>query len=83
MAGLERRGASPRQQVHYVVDSRMCAGDLVFQHGRPMLVISWRTVDWKRVPYVCLPLDASRLKAGPRPGSYIYDGDLMPARKNS
>jgi hypothetical protein len=55
----------------------MCSGDLVFVGGRPMLVISWRTVGWKRVPYICLPLDAGKLKASARPQVYVYDGPLL------
>jgi hypothetical protein len=54
----------------------MCSGDLVFAGGRPMLVISWRTRDWKRVPYICFPLDEERLKPSTRPGVYLYEGEL-------
>jgi hypothetical protein len=77
MASVERRNAESRQQVHYVLGSRLCSGDLVFAGGQPVLVISWRTVDWKRVPYICFPLDAAKLKVSARPGVYLYEGDLM------
>jgi hypothetical protein len=54
----------------------MCSGDLVFVDGRPVLVISWRTIDWKRVPYIYFSLDEQSLKPSTRPGIYIYGGDL-------
>ena len=76
MASVERRSTSRRPQVRYTLGNRVCSGDLVFQGGRPMLVISWRTSDWKRIPYICFPLDAGKLKAGARPGDYIYEGGL-------
>ena len=41
-----------------------------------MLVISWRTLDWKRIPYICFPLDAEKLKVSARPGEYVYEGEL-------
>lgn len=72
----ERRSASLRLQVHYPLGERMCAGDLVFVGGRPVLVISWRTIDWKRVPYICVSLDEERLRPSSRPGVYIYDGEI-------
>lgn len=77
MASAERRSANPRLQVHYPLGDRMCSGDLVFVGGRPMLVISWRTVGWERVPYICLPLDAGKLKASTRPRVYVYEGPLL------
>ena len=81
MASVERRSASPRPQVHYILGNTMSSGDLVFQDGRPMLVISWRTVGWERVPYICFPLDAVKLRASARPGVYVYEGDLALAGK--
>jgi hypothetical protein len=85
MASVERRSTGPRPQVHYLLGSRMCTGDLVFLGGRPVLVISWRTVNWRRVPYVCFPLDKDKLKPGPRPNVFVYEGDLSgrPAEDNS
>ena len=84
MASVERRSASPRPQVHYLLGNRMSSGDLVFIGGRPMLVISWRTVNWRRVPYVCFPLEKEKLKPGGRPNIYVYEGDLAgrPAESN-
>jgi hypothetical protein len=81
MASVERRGESPRPQVQYRLGNRVSSGDLVFQGGRPMLVVSWRTVEWRRVPYICFPLEADKLKPSARPGIYIYDGDLAGAGK--
>lgn len=54
----------------------MCSGDLLFVDGQPVLVISWRTMEWKRVPYICFPLDANRLRPSGSPGVYVYEGDL-------
>jgi hypothetical protein len=76
MASVERRSASRRPKVRYTLGNRECSGDLVFQAGRPVLVISWRTLDWKRIPYICCPLDAAKLKVSGRPGVYVYEGDL-------
>jgi hypothetical protein len=74
MASAERRRAT-RPKVHYVVDDREISGDLVFQDSRPLLVVSWRTVGGKRVPYVSFPLESHKLR--PRgPADYIYEGDL-------
>jgi len=72
----DRRSAGLRLQVYYLSGGRMCTGDLVFIRGRPMLVISWRTLDWKRVPYICFSLDEERLKPGTRPSVYVYEGEL-------
>lgn len=75
MASAERRSESRRPQVRYTLGNRACSGDLVFQGGRPTLVISWRAVDWKRIPYIWVPLDAEKLKVS-APGVYVYEGDL-------
>jgi hypothetical protein len=75
MGAVERRGTGSRYQVQYRLGDRLYAGDLVFRDGQPTLVISWKTVEWKRVPYICLPLDASRLKQV-NPDVYVYEGDL-------
>jgi hypothetical protein len=74
MASAERRRAT-RPKVHYVVDDREFSGDLVFQDSRPLLVVSWRTVDGKRVPYVSFPLESDKLRSR-GPADYIYEGDL-------
>jgi hypothetical protein len=76
MASVERRGPSPRPQVHYLLGNQLCSGDLVYRKGRPVLVISWRTVGWRRVPYVSFPLDAKRLKPSTQPNVYVYEGEL-------
>jgi hypothetical protein len=76
MGSVERRGGNPRPQVHYLLGDRMYSGDLIFHAGRPVLVISWRSVNWKRVPYVCFPLDADKLKPSSQPDVYLYKGEL-------
>ena len=75
MASVERRSASRCPQVRYSLGNRVCSGDLLFQEGRPVLVVSWRTLHWKRIPYICFPLDAGKLKLS-APGVYVYEGDL-------
>jgi hypothetical protein len=75
MASVERRRANPRPKVHYVLGDQKLAGDLVFQDQRPVLVVSWRTVDGRRVPYVSFPLDADKLKSR-GPADYVYEGDI-------
>ena len=76
MASVERRSTSTRLQVHYLLGDRLYSGDLVFIGDRPMLVVSWRSLNRKRVPYVCFPLDAVKLKPGAQPDVYVYEGDL-------
>ena len=77
MGTVERRGGSARFQVQYRVDDRVYAGDLVFRDGQPTLVVSWRTLEWKRVPYICVVLDSAKLKpVASNPGTYVYEGDL-------
>ena len=77
MGTVERRASSTRCQVQYRVEDRVYAGDLVFRDGQPTLVISWRTQEWKRVPYICVVLDAAKLKPLARqPGAYVYEGDI-------
>jgi hypothetical protein len=79
MAKADRRSASPRAQVHYMLGDRMSSGDLVFHQGQPTLVVSWRTVEWKRVPYIWFPLDGSKLKPSTHVGVYLYEGALTVA----
>ena len=79
MASVERRSGSARPQVHYLLGNRLCSGDLIFHGDRPILVISWRSVNWKRVPYVSFPLDADKLRPSGQPDLYIYEGDLTVA----
>jgi hypothetical protein len=76
MASVERRSGRPRPQVHYLQGDRLYSGDLIYQGGRPVLVISWRSVNWKRVPYVYFPLDAKKLRPGSQPDVYVYEGEL-------
>jgi hypothetical protein len=75
MASLERRRASSRPKVHYVLGDQKLSGDLVFQEKRPVLVVSWRTVEGRRVPYVSFPLEADKLRAS-GPNDYVYEGEL-------
>jgi hypothetical protein len=85
LAGVQpedRRVHAPRNRVHYRVGEQTYEGDLVFQSGRPVLVISWRIANWKRVPYISLPLDAAYLKPmANTPGVYVYLGTLAIANK--
>ena len=74
MASAERRSAR-RPKVHYVIGERELAGDLVFRDGGPLLVISWRTAEGRRVPYVSFPLDPGKLRAS-GPVDYVYEGEL-------
>jgi hypothetical protein len=74
MASAERRGAR-RPKVHYVIGERELSGDLVFRDGDPLLVVSWHTVQGRRVPYVSFPLDSGKLRAS-GPVDYIYEGEL-------
>ena len=77
MGTVDRRASSTRYQVQYRIEDRIYAGDLVFRDGQPTLVISWRTLEWKRVPYICVVLDAAKLKPlASLPGSYVYEGDI-------
>jgi hypothetical protein len=77
MGAAERRTPGSRRQVQYRLGNRMYSGDLVYCDGRPTLVISWRTVDWKRVPYISFPLDAAKLKAiGDESDLFTYEGEL-------
>ncbi len=74
MASAERRSAR-RPKVHYVIGESALAGDLVFRDGGPLLVISWHTVEGRRVPYVSFPLDPGKLRAS-GPVDYVYEGEL-------
>jgi len=79
MANADRRTATPRAQVHYILGDSLSSGDLVFHDGQPMLVVSWRTVAWKRVPYIWFPLDGAKLKPSTQAGVYLYEGALTVA----
>jgi hypothetical protein len=58
-----------------VIGERELAGDLVFREAGPLLVISWHTVEGRRVPYVSFPLDPGKLRAS-GPADYVYEGEL-------
>jgi hypothetical protein len=78
MGAAERRTPGSRRQVQYHLGNRMYTGDLVYCNGKPTLVISWRTVDWKRVPYISFPLDAAKLKPiGGDEDVFAYEGDRL------
>ena len=73
-----RRGSAERRRVHYRVGPRAYWSDLIFDSYKPVLVVSWRTIDHERTPYICFALDATQLRRHPtKPGEYIYDGDLL------
>lgn len=78
MSSAERRQARERRRVFYRVGPHTHRGDLLFDSGRPILVVSWRTVERSRLPYISFALDATHLKRHPtQPGEYVYDGDLL------
>ena len=77
MSAANRR-SEPRRRVHYHVGGRAYPGDLVFEGLQPVLVVSWRMIDLKRLPYISFLLDVTHLKPLPStPGEYIYNGDLL------
>jgi hypothetical protein len=62
-----------RATVYYPERGRLRPGDLIFEGDQPILVVSWRTVDAKREPHVCFPLDPNHLKPlVHREGEYLY-----------
>jgi len=78
MSSSERRSAQPRRRVHYRVNGRVYPADLVFDGYRPILVLNWRTVESRRVPYIAFLLDVTQLRRVPnKPGEYAYEGDLL------
>lgn len=78
MSSSERRSAQPRRRVHYRVNGRVYPADLVFDGYRPILVLSWRTVESRRLPYIAFLLDVTQLRRVPnKPGEYAYEGDLL------
>jgi hypothetical protein len=84
MGAAERRTPGSRRQVQYRLGNRMYSGDLVYRDGKPTLVISWRTVDWKRVPYISFPLDAAKLRPiSDEEDVFTYEGELGLSGKTS
>jgi hypothetical protein len=78
MSSTERRQSRERRRIHYRVGATLYRGDLIFERYSPILVVSWRTVNWQRVPYISFALDATKLKPHPsQPGEYFYEGDLL------
>jgi hypothetical protein len=78
MSSSDRRQSQERRRVHYRVGTHIHRGDLLFERYSPILVVSWRTVDWSRVPYISFALDATQLKPHPtQPGEYFYEGNLL------
>jgi hypothetical protein len=70
----ERRNRGPRRKVYYSFGSSLLPGDLIFDGEQPILVISWRTVEDQRVPYIAFPLDPAHLKPlEHEPGGYLYE----------
>jgi hypothetical protein len=69
------RRRSTRLRVYYQEGNRLKPGDLLFDGEQPILVISWRTIDRRRVPAIAVPLDARRLRSvEQRPYEYVYRG---------
>jgi hypothetical protein len=55
------------------------AGDLYFARGRPLLVLSWRRRDGRRVPDECIELDPAKLRSASSNGTiYRYEGMVGP-----
>jgi CheY-like chemotaxis protein len=78
MDSAERR-SGPRHRVLFKSGNQVHSGDLIYQDARPTLVVSWRTIDEKRVPYILFPLDQRRLREADRQANaYRYDGPLFP-----
>ena len=59
MAAVDARSSGARSKVYFHLSQEVYSGDLIFAQGRPLLVVSWRTIDGKRLPYVSFPLDAA------------------------
>ena len=78
MSSPNLRHPEPRRRVQYRVGGRMYPGDLVFEGLQPVLVVSWRTIDSNRAPYISCLLDVTQLRPLPsKPGEYVYNGDLL------
>jgi hypothetical protein len=55
------------------------AGDLYFASGRPLLVLTWRRRNGRRVPDECVELDPKKLHAASSNGTiYRYEGRVRP-----
>jgi hypothetical protein len=55
------------------------AGDLHYQEGKPLLVLSWRRQNGRRVPAEAVELDPARLRPSSSNGTiYRYEGDIAP-----
>jgi hypothetical protein len=84
MSASERRSALQRRRVYYRVNGHLYAADLVFEDYRPVLVLSWRTVEGRRLPYIAFLLDATQLRRHPnKSGEYLYEGDLLRTGKTT
>ena len=84
MSFSERRGAQLRRRVHYRVNGRAYPADLVFEDHKPVLVLSWRTFEGRRLPYIAFILDVTQLRPHPnKPGEYLYEGDLLRTGKTT
>jgi hypothetical protein len=67
------RRRAVRMRVFYPAGDRLHPGDLIYSAGKPFLVINWRTMEGKRIPYVTAPLDGRYLvPVKHRPNEYIY-----------
>ena len=84
MSSSERRHPQARRRVHYRLNGRVYPADLIFDGYQPILVVSWRIVDGRRLPYIAFFLDVTQLKALPnKPGEYVYEGDLLRTGKTT
>jgi hypothetical protein len=81
MPSIDVRSSHPRPKVYFHLGDEVYSGDLIFLNGCPVLVVSWRTVEGKRLPYVSFPLQANLLKAiNPLRTIYRYAGELFASR---
>jgi hypothetical protein len=59
--------------------TRVEAADLYFAHGKPLLVVTWRSKNGERVPGECVELDPAQLQRASSNGTiYRYEGELRP-----
>jgi CheY-like chemotaxis protein len=64
--------------VHFSAGGRTYPGDLIYTEGQPSLVVSWRTVDGKRAPYIRFPLNPASLTCVDEHAQlYHYEGPVF------
>jgi hypothetical protein len=72
-----RKGRTELKVVHrHRIDGVICrrVSDLVYVHGRPVVLLEWINLGPVRTPLYTLELDPSKLRpAADRKGAYYYD----------